>query len=158
MTLRLVLLVVAASTATATASDITALRRGSPCEWDALFRSGSGECAPQGATVGTVLHSTSIFPKLKARVQGTVWRGKTFHSDGTFVNRWIGFEAISATFRNDVSRLDGLPCISMQYGPDQKVFPCVRDELRQIDCRTWIGRGYDGKTGELNRYFVLQLK
>src|SRR6476646_812305 len=73
------------------------LRRGTPCCWECLFRQGTLGCGPVGPTRGTVLHAEGKHPRLKARMQGVVWKGKTFHGDGTFTNRWLGgIHAVSA--------------------------------------------------------------
>jgi hypothetical protein len=64
-----------------------AFREGTPCDWEALFRDGSLGCGPLGLTHGTVLYAEGKHPRLKARLQGVAWKGKTFHGDGTFTNR-----------------------------------------------------------------------
>ena len=64
--------------------------------------------------------------------------------------------AVSACTIIEPSCLDGQPCVVMQYSSDAKVFANVRDELRQICPGTWLGRSYDGCTGEPKNWFVLQ--
>src|SRR5262245_11848353 len=137
----------------------SALKDGSPCCWETLFRQGSAECAPSGPTRGTVLYADGKLPRAKARVQSSVWKGKTFHCDGSFTNRWAGgVNAVSACTKIEPSCLDGQPCIVMQYPSDARVFSNVRDELRQICPGMWLGRSYDGCTGEPKNWFVLQSK
>jgi hypothetical protein len=98
-------------------------------------------------------------PRLKARLQGVVWKGKTFHGDGTFTNRWLGgVHAVSAGVCVEPSWLDGQPCLVMQYAPDAPVFGNVRDELRQIAPDVWLGRSYDAATGHPKNWFVLRGK
>ena len=127
-----------------------------PCCYEALFRQGAFGCGPLGPTRGTVLYADGQHPRLKARLQGVVWKGKTFHGDGTFTNRWFGgVNAVSADVRVEPSWLDGQPCFVMQYAPDAPVFGNVRDELRQIAPDVWLGRSYDGATGHLKNWFVL---
>jgi len=132
------------------------LHEATPCCWESLFRQGALGCGPVGPTRGAVLYADGKHPRLKARLQGIVWKGKTFHGDGTFTNRWLGgVHAVSAGVRVEPSWLDGQPCLVMQYAPDAPVFGNVRDELRQIAPDVWLGRSYDGATGHLKNWFVL---
>jgi len=134
-----------------------ALHDATPCCYEDLFRQGALGCAPLGPTRGTVLYADGQHPRLKARLQGVVWKGKTFHGDGTFTNRWLGgVHAVSAGVRVEPSWLDGQPCLVMQYAPDAPVFGNVRDELRQIAPDVWLGRSYDVGTGHPKNWFVLR--
>ena len=137
----------------------SALPAATPCCWEALFREGTLGCGPLGPTRGTVLYADGKHPRLKARLQGVVWKGKTFHDDGTFTNRWLGgVQAVSACVRVEPSWLDGQPCLVMQYAPDAPVFGNVRDELRQIAPDVWLGHSYDVATGHPKNWFVLRGK
>jgi hypothetical protein len=132
------------------------LRGSSPDCLEGLFRQGSAECAPSGRTHGTVVYADGRHPKLTARAQSTVWKGKTFHDDGTFTNRWLGgLTAISSSVHVEPSWIDGQPCLVMQYPPNTPVFGNVRDELRQIAPGLWLGRSYDAATGCPKNWFVL---
>jgi hypothetical protein len=134
-------------------------RRAAPCCWEALFRQGTLGCGPRGPTRGTVLHADGKHPRAKARLQGVVWKGKTFHGDGTFTNRWVGgILAVSADARVEPSWMDGRPCLAMQYAPNAPVFGNVRDELREIAPGVWLGRSYDAATGRAKNWFVLRGK
>lgn len=132
------------------------LRGSTPCCWETLFRQGTVDCGPVGPTRGIVLYAEGNHPRLKARVQGVVWKGKTFHCDGTFTNRWLGgVQAVSAGTGVEPSWIDGEPCLVMRYAPDAAVFANVRDELRQIAPGVWLGRSYDSVTGHPKNWFVL---
>jgi hypothetical protein len=132
------------------------LRRCDTCELESLFRCGVLACAPCGPTRGTVLVADGALPRLKARLQGSIWKGKTFHADGTFTNRWLGgVSAGTHAVRVDPSWRDGLPCLVLQYPPDAKVFANVRDELRLIAPNFWLGVSYDATTGRTKNWFVL---
>jgi hypothetical protein len=134
-----------------------ALREATPCDWEALFRDGALGCGPAGLTRGTVLYAEGKHPRLKARLQGVAWKGKTFHGDGTFTNRWLGgVQAVSAATCVEPSWLDDQPCLVIQYAPNAPVFGNVRDELRQIAPDVWLGRSYDGATGQLRNWFMLR--
>jgi hypothetical protein len=135
------------------------LRTATPCCLEVLFRQSEMGCEPLGPTRGTVLYSEGKHPQFKAHMQGLVWKGKTFHDDGTFTNRWLGgVRAGSTDVRVEPSRLDGQPCFVMQYSADALVFSNVRDELRQIAPCEWLGRSSDARTGELKNWFVLRGK
>jgi hypothetical protein len=135
------------------------LRDGTPCCWETLFRQGTLDAGPCGPTRGTILYAEGKFPKAKARFQNIAWKGKDFHGDGTFTNRWIGgIEAISAGVTVEPSWLDGQPCIVMQYAPDAKVFGNVRDELRLIAPGVWLGHSYDACTKCTKNWFELRCK
>jgi hypothetical protein len=138
-------------------SPAAALRKATPCCWEALFRQGTLGCGPVGPTRGTVLYADANHPRVKARLQGAVWKGKTFHDDGTLTNRWLGgVHAVSAGARVEESWLDGRPCLVVQYAPDAPVFGGVRDELRQVAPGVWLGRSYDAATGHPKNWFVLR--
>lgn len=138
-------------------SPVTGLRQATPCCWELLFREGTICHAPRGSTGGTVLYTDGKFPRVTARFQGAVWKGKTFHADGTFTNRWLGgVRAVSSHSRVEPSWLDGQPCLVMQYAPSAPVFGNVRDELRQIAPGAWLGRSYDASSGRGKNWFLLR--
>lgn len=134
-------------------------RETTSADFETRFRQAELGSSPTGPTRGTVLHVESRFPRVKARLQGVVWKGKTFHDDGTFTNRWLGgVRAVSADTRVEPSWLDGQPCLVMQYPPNAPVFGNIRDELRQIAPGVWLGRSFDGVTGRPKNWFLLRDK
>lgn len=136
-----------------------ALTAATACCLEDLFRQSSLGCAPLGPTRGTVLFADGKHPRGKARLQGFVWKGKTFHCDGTFTNRWLGgVRAVSEHVRVEPSWLDGEPCLVMQYAPDARVFADVRDEVRQLAPDLWLGRSCDAATGHVKNWFLLRAK
>ncbi len=136
-----------------------ALRDTTPCCWEALFRNGTVACTPHGCVKGTVLYADGKQPRVKARLQGIAWKGKNFHDDGTFTNRWLGgVQAVTADTRVEPSWIDGQPCLTMQYAPNAPIFSNVRDEVRQIAPDVWLGRSFDAGTGCAKNWFVLQAK
>lgn len=131
-------------------------RKATACDYEEWFRRGVVDGIPCGKTRGTVLYSQGHWPKLKARLQGSVWKGKHFHADGTLTNRWRGFEAVSAPVSIGESWLDGQACIVMEYADDAKIFGGIRDELRRIAPGVWLGRSLDSATGQFKCYFLLR--
>jgi hypothetical protein len=151
--------VAALALAPRTLAGLPALHEATPCCYEALFRQSDLGCAALGPTRGTVLYVEGKHPRLKAHLQGAVWKGKTFHGDSTCTNRWLGgVHAVSAGVCVEPSWLDGQPCFVMQYAPDAAVFGNVRDELREIAPDVWLGRSYDGATGHPKNWFVLRGK
>ncbi len=150
-------LILALSVPSFAGPSVAELRRSSDCELQSLFRCGILACAPCGTARGTVLTADGALPRLKARVQGVLWKGKTFHADGTFTNRWLGgIAAGTHAVRIEPSWLDGLPCLVLQYPPDAKAFANVRDELRLIAPNFWLGHSYDATTGRTKNWFALE--
>lgn len=135
------------------------LRATTPCCWQERFRQGDVECGPCGPTRGTVLYAEGSHPRVKARLQGSVWKGKDFYCDGAVSNRWAGgIKAGGTSVCVGPSWLDSQPCFVMQYPPDARIFANVRDELRRIGPDEWLGRSYDGATGQPKTWFVLRAK
>lgn len=136
------------------------LRQTSPGEWESLFREGIPESTPAGSTRGSVLYADdALFPRWKARLQGTMWKGKVFHGDGTFTNRWVGgVRAGTVATAVEPSWLDGQPSLVARYSPSALVFRNVRDELRQVSPGVWLGRSYDATTGRPKNWFVLEAR
>ncbi len=140
-------------------SPAKSLRKATPCEYETLFRQGTLGCGPAGTARGTVLSADGKLPRIKARLQGAIWKGKTFHGDGTFTNRWLGgISAGTACVQVGTSWLDGQDCFVLTYPPDATVFRNVRDEFRQIAPDLWIGRSYDATTGQSKNWFLLSGK
>ena len=128
-----------------------------PCCWETLFRQAALGSVPLGPARGTVLHADGRRPRVRAGLQGVVWKGKTFHADGTLTNRWLGgVQAVSADAHVGTSWLDGQPCLVMQYAPNAAVFGNVRDELREIAPGVWLGRSIEAASGRPKNWFVLR--
>ncbi len=138
--------------------DKSAIVKGNPCQWDQLFRSGCTNTTPLGVMRGRVLYVDGKLPRMKARLQNVLWKGKTFHGDGSFINRWPGFEAICAHVTIEASWHDGQPCFVMMYPKQAPIFGGMRDELREISPGLWLGRSYDSRTCTGKNYFLLECK
>jgi hypothetical protein len=134
------------------------LRRMTPCELDDLFAHGTANCVPVGVLRGRVLYVVAATcPRLRAGLQSTLWKGKVFHADGDFTNRWCGFRAGTSHVQIGSSWFDGQPCIVLEYPPDALVFANARDELREIAAGLYLGRVYDRcPCPKLTGYFVLE--
>jgi hypothetical protein len=127
--------------------------------WEATFREAALGAAPVGHHRGTVLAAEGPFPRVKARLQGVMWKGKTFHGDGTFTNRWLGgVRAGTASTTEEPSWIDGQPSLVVNYPPTALVFRNTRDELRQVSPGVWLGRTFDTRTGGPMNWFLLEAR
>jgi hypothetical protein len=135
----------------------TGLQRDTPCGYETLFAGGTAS-VPCGKTRGTVLHVCGGHPKFKAHLQSGVWKGKTFTPCG-ITNRWLlGVSVIKTEWHFEDSRIDGKPCLVMEYAAGTPVFGGQRDEVREIRPGVWLGRCTDATTGELKNWFLLQAR
>ena len=128
------------------------------CELDAAFRQGKVGEVPCGAGRGKVLLVVdALMPRVRARLMGTVWKGKYFYPGGcTFTNQWLGFKAVSADVAVGPSWADGAPCFVLDYPTTAAVFGNTRDELREIGEGVFLGRFYERcPCPKLRGYFVL---
>jgi hypothetical protein len=109
-----------------------------------LYATGTSGCTPAGCSRGEVLvMADTRHPRMKVRMANTVWKGKCFAEDGSFINQWAGFRALHSCVAEGPSWFDGQPCIVMEYPPGTPLFANLRDELRQIGPCLWLGMFYD---------------
>lgn len=136
------------------------LSRLTQAELDDLFCRGSAEPAPQGVLRGKVLLVVdAACPRLRARLQNIVWKGKVLDCAGGMINRWCGFRAVEARWHLGHSCFDGKPCVVVDYEPDAPIFGNTRDEIRQIAPGLWLGRFYDRcPCMKLKGYFFLEAR
>ena len=135
------------------------LRSASPAQLEALFRAGNAYPVPPGRYAGQVLRvDDAKLPKVRARLQNTIWKGKHFTGNDQFVNRFpIGIEAIPAAGRMEASWTDGCPAYVIDYPPGSPLFGPNRDELREIAPGVWLGRVWNRETpGCGGSWFVLR--
>jgi hypothetical protein len=141
-----------------TPADLTRLNR---CQLDALFVQGKLGSPPCGAGRGKVLLVVDArMPRVRARLMGTVWKGKFFHPGSlTITNQWCGFKAVDAPVTVGPSWADGAPCFVLDYPTTAKVFGNTRDELREIGEGIFLGRFYERcPCPKLRGYFVLDFR
>jgi len=141
------------------AYDVKQLLDKSANDLDALFRKSPPGPIPDGPAEGTaiVASGTKFSHEIAKVVNLFGWQGKTFDAKhGTLRNRItaFGFNAIVAEVYLDNSLIDGQPCIVLDYSKTSTVAERVRDEIRQIADKTYLGRVYwDNKP---NIFFALQ--
>ena len=138
-----------------TPDDVARMDKG---QLDAAFCAGSVGATPCGAGRGKVLLVVdALMPRVRARLMGTVWKGKYFYPGGcAFTNQWLGFKAVEAPVAVGPSWVDGAPCFVLDYPTTAAVFGNTRDELREIGEGVFLGRFYDRcPCPKLKGYFVL---
>jgi hypothetical protein len=127
-----------------TARDLPSMR-GS--QLDELFASAEAGEIPVGKGSGQALMATGTFASrpLLAITRLLAWQGKVFDGPSHTLRNLVspfGFKAITADVYVDASRLDGRPCIVLDYSKTSRVAGFVRDEIRQIAPGLYIGVVY----------------
>jgi len=140
---------------------IDQLKRLSECELTQLFEQAPAPTVvPSGNAKGRVLLMTNAkFPRLKARMASTFWKGKNFDEDGAFINQFVGFQALRSRADLGTSWHDGKPCIVIEYPPGTPLFGNNRDELREIAPGLYLARLYERcPCPRLVGYFAIQME
>jgi hypothetical protein len=127
-----------------TATDLTA-SQGS--KLDDLFGAAPAGAIPTGIGQGQALIATGSFVcrPLAGFARLVAWRGKEFDDRAkTLLNLIgpLGNRAIKAEVYHDVSRLDGGPCIVLDYSKTSRVAGWVRDEIREVAPGLYLGLVY----------------
>jgi hypothetical protein len=129
------------------AHDVEKLLTMSQAELDALFsKSPPGEI-PDGEAQGTaiVAPGTTYSHNIAKFINHFAWQGKVFDAKkGVLKNRILplGFNAIIARVYKGESWLDGKECIVLDYSDTSIVAQWIRDEIRQLDPRLYLGKVY----------------
>jgi len=133
------------------AYDVAQLLKMSQAELDALFTSSSAGEIPNGEARGTaiVAPGTTYSAEIAQFINHFAWQGKTFDAkQGTLRNRILpfGLNAIIAKVYKGPSWLDGKECIVLDYSDTSLVAQWIRDEIRQIGPRHYLGKVYWNKS------------
>jgi hypothetical protein len=112
-----------------------------------IFRSGVADPIPDGSGKGTaiVANGTKFSPQIAEAVSRFVWQGKTFdRAHGVLRNRItaFGINAILAEVYKGPSQFDGKECIVVDYSKTSLVASRVRDEIRLIAPKVYLGLFY----------------
>lgn len=119
-------------------------------ELDALFtRSLPGEI-PNGEANGTaiVAPGTTFSPTIAEFISNFAWQGKVFDArKGVLRNKILplGLNAIIAKVYKGDSWLDGKECIVLDYADTSLVAHWIRDEIREVGPKQYLGKVYWGK-------------
>ena len=133
------------------AYDVEKLLTLSQTDLDALFtKSPVGEI-PDGEADGTaiVAPGTKFSSTIAGFVSHFAWQGKVFDAKkGQLKNKILpfGLNAIIAKVYKGPSWLDGKECIVLDYSDTSLVAQWIRDEIRQIEPKLYLGKVYWDKT------------
>jgi len=116
-------------------------------ELDDLFTKSEPGPIPDGPAEGTAIIApgTVYSPEIAKLVNLFAWQGKTFDGPhGVLRNRisLIGLNAIVAEVYKGPSWLDGKECIVLDYSKTSLVAQWIRDEIRLIAPKTYLGKVY----------------
>jgi len=129
------------------AYDVSQLLKMSQAQLDELFtKSPAGEI-PDGEGDGTaiVAAGSSFTPDVASFINHFAWQGKIFDAKkGVLKNRIsvFGVHAIVAKVYKAPSWFDGKECIVLDYSETSFVAHWIRDEIRQIEPKLYLGLVY----------------
>jgi hypothetical protein len=131
----------------------------SECELTQLFENAKPGEIPHGYARGQVLLKTDArLPRLRARLEGSAWKGKHFEDGGSFINQWPGFKALRGHGELGESWHDGKPCLVLEYPSNTPIFGNTRDELREVAPGLYLARLYDRcPCPRFRGYFAIQV-
>jgi hypothetical protein len=114
---------------------------------DELFKKSDSGPIPDGPAKGTaIIAPGTVFSREIADFIGIfAWQGKSFDGKrGVLTNRILplGLNAIVAEVYKDKSWLDGKECIVLDYSKTSLVAHWIRDEIRQIEDKLYLGKVY----------------
>ena len=133
------------------AYDVAKLVTLSQAELDALFTKSPAGNIPDGEADGTaiVAPGTTFSPTIAKFVSHFAWQGKVFDGKkGLLKNRILpfGLNAIIAKVYKAPSWLDGKECIVLDYSDTSIIAQWIRDEIREIEPKLYLGKVYWEKT------------
>jgi hypothetical protein len=119
----------------------------SQAQLDDLFTKSVAGPIPNGPARGTAIIApgTKFSPEIAAAINVFAWQGKTFDAEhGVLRNRIsaLSLNAIVATVYKGPSWLDQKECIVLDYSKTSTVAEWVRDEIRQLEPGTYLGKVY----------------
>ncbi len=129
------------------AYDVDKLLSMSQSELDALFTNSPVGNIPDGEADGTaiVAPGTVFSPAVAKFVSHFAWQGKVFDAKkGVLKNRILpfGLNAIIAKVYKGPSWLDGKECIVLDYADTSIIAQWIRDEIREIEPKMYLGKVY----------------
>jgi hypothetical protein len=127
--------------------DVNKLLQMSQAQLDDLFTRSEPGPIPDGVAKGTAIIApgTVFSPEIAEAINVFGWQGKTFDAQhGVLRNRisLLGLNAIVAEVYKGPSWLDQKECIVLDYSKTSTVAQWIRDEIRQIDTGTYLGKVY----------------
>ena len=129
------------------ANTVPEMLKMSQTELDDLFTKSSAGEIPKGEAKGTaiVAPGTTYTQNIADFVNHFAWQGKVFDpSKGVLRNKILpfGLNAIIAKVYKGDSWMDGKECIVLDYSETSLVAHWIRDEIREIAPKTYLGKVY----------------
>ena len=129
------------------AYDVAKLLTLSQSDLDALFTKSPVGNIPDGEADGTaiVAPGTTFSPTIAKFISHFAWQGKIFDAKkGVLKNKILPFalNAIIAKVYKGESWLDGKECIVLDYSDTSIVAQWIRDEIREIEPKLYLGKVY----------------
>lgn len=133
------------------AYDVAKLMTMSQSELDKLFADSPPGDIPNGEAKGTAIIApgTAFTPAVAQFINHFAWQGKVFDaSKGVLKNLILpfGLSAVIAKIYKGQSWLDGKECIVLDYSETSLVAHWIRDEIRLIQPRMYLGKVYWDRT------------
>ena len=130
--------------------DVQQLLKMSQAQLDELFTSSEPGEIPDGEATGTaiVAPGTVFSPEIARFISLFAWQGKVFDAKkGVLRNKILPLDlsAIIAKVYKAESWLDGKECIVLDYSETSLVAHWIRDEIREIGPRMYLGKVYWGR-------------
>jgi hypothetical protein len=122
----------------------------SQADLDALFSTSPAGEIPRGEAKGTaiVAPGTTYTQDIANFVSHFAWQGKVFDPDKGVLRNKItpfGLNAIIARVYKGDSWLDGKECIVLDYSETSLLAHWIRDEIREVGRRMYLGKVYWSK-------------
>ena len=141
------------------AYDADQLLKMTTAELDDLFTKSPAGDIPNGEGEGTAIlaEGTRFTPAIAKFINHFAWQGKVFDAHAGLLKNLIlplGIAAIVAKVYKDDSWFDGKECIVLDYSQTSIVAGWIRDEIRMIQPRLYLGQVF----GEKKRIFHFALQ
>lgn len=129
------------------AYDVAQLLRMTQADLDKLFTASEAGPIPDGEAKGTAIIApgSAFSSDIATLISHFAWQGKVFDAKaGLLKNRILpfGLNAIIARVYKDASWLDGKECIVLDYSDTSLVAHWIRDEIRLIQDKVYLGKVY----------------
>lgn len=141
------------------AYDVAQLLAMSQSDLDKLFTASEAGPIPDGQADGTAIIApgSPMSKEIATLISHFAWQGKVFDAKAGYLKNRIlpfGLNAIIAKVYKAPSWLDGKECIVLDYSETSIVAHWVRDEIRMIQPKFYLGKVYWDKARLID--FALQ--
>jgi hypothetical protein len=108
-----------------------------------LYRQSAPGPVPYGANKGRAIMAPGTRRAVPAAcLTSLLWQGKYIGCDDVMLNRVLGLRVVPARVFYGESWLDGGPAIVLDYAGASRLFPDVRDEMREVAPGLYLGLTY----------------